>query len=554
MTTVRLGNSMLGAMLALIAGILVVYPIVQLLLETVIGGDRTADSFLLPYREAFASPVALSAIWGTIWLTASSLLFGVPLAIMLAWITSSTDAPLGKFLSMLPTLALALSPLVGAIGWLILLSPRVGLLNLLARRIFGLDGPVGPFDAYSLTVIVMLMTFYIVPYIYGPVHTAFLRLDSSLTEAARICGADQKSVLLSVLLPVLRPSILAGALIAGVMAAAMFAIPLVLSSGTGLRVIPTQIYQYINQQGRPAPAMAMASLLMVSAGIAMLLYFRLLGRARFVTVSGKGSRSTRTRLGRWKWLATGFVLLYLFLALILPLGTLSYLSLVGFWSSNVFEQAISLEQYRQLIEFPRAVKGIVNSAWLSAIAAAGAVTIGLLVSYRRLRWPTAANRAIALSSSLPLGVPSIVLGLAFLMAFTGGLLPLYGTALILIFAYFVHVLPICVRNCDASLLQIAPELEEAGLVCGDNRAGILRRILVPIVGRSLVGVWGLSFIILFRDVSISVLLFTQSTIPSSVALLSIFEQGWITGAAAYSILITVFSALVVVLVVRNSEE
>ena len=540
-----------GILLGIVIAIFVVYPLIELVIATLSSGP-SGEGVLHSYIEAFGSPRGLSSAWGTVWLTSVTLLFGVPLAVLLAWITSSTDAPLGRSLAMLPTLTLALSPLVGAIGWLVLLAPRVGMVNLAIRQVFGLDIEVGPFNAYSVPVIVMLMVFYIVPYVYGPTFAAFAQVDASLQEAARICGASNRWILFTVTLPILRPAVLAGGLIAGVMAASMFAIPLILSSGTGLHVIPTQIYHYINQEGRTGPAMAMASMLSIVTITAMVMYFRILGRGRFVTISGKGSRRVRIRLGPWRWLATAVVLLFLFLALIVPLGSLIYLSLVGFWSRNVFDQVVSFAQYRRLLDFPFAIDGLVNSAWLAMTGSVIALAVGLIVSYRRVRRPHFGNQALSFFSSLPLGVPSIVLGLAFLAAFTGGLVPLYGTVFILIVAYAVHMLPIAMRSSDAGLLQISPELEEAGLVCGDTRSGILRRILVPILRHPLLAAWGLCFIILYRDLSISILLYTPKTTPSSVALLQIFDQGWMTGAAAYSIIVTLISVLVVGLIIKSS--
>ncbi|MFI5011612.1 MAG: ABC transporter permease [Hyphomicrobiales bacterium] len=540
-----------GAVLGLSVAVFVVYPLLQLLLNALAIG--AGGALLQPYREAFASPVALSALWGTVWLTAASVLFGVPCAVLLAWITSSTDAPLVKALAALPTLSLALSPLVGAVGWLVLLAPRVGILNLALRHVLGLHADIGPLNAYSIPVIVMLMSFYVVPYVYGPAYAAFTQIDSSLLEAARICGAEPRSAFLTIAVPILRPAILAGALIAAVMAASMFAIPLILASGTGLRVIPTQIYQYINQEGRPAPATAMASLLSAATILAMFLYLRALSHGRFVTVSGKGARRSRAKLGGWRWTATSAVLLFLTLSFIVPLASLIYLSLVGFWSGDVFSQKVSFDQYRRLVDFPSAMRALFNSTWLSALAATLALLCGLIVSYRRLRRPHAGNRLLAFLASLPLGVPSIVLGLAFLFAFTGAPLPLYGTAAILVLAYTVHVLPISARNSEAGLRQLAPELEEAGRVCGDTRGGVLRRILVPLLRQPLLAAWALTFIILFRDVSISVLLYTPSTIPSAVALLSIFDQGWITGAAAYSVIVTAISVVIVGLVIISQS-
>jgi iron(III) transport system permease protein len=82
---------------------------------------------------------------------------------------------------------------------------------------------------------------------------------------------------------------------------------------------------------------------------------------------------------------------------------------------------------------------------------------------------------------------------------------------------------------------------------------VIWRILLPAIRQPLLAAWGLSFIILFRDVSISILIYTASTAPSSVALLAIFDQGWMTGAAAYSILMTLISAAVVALIIRATR-
>ncbi len=545
-----LSASLLGLSMAVMVLVLVAWPMTQLVIST-LGGDEGPLHY---YVEAFDSPVALSALWGSVWLTVVTLLFGIPLAMLLAWITSSTDAPLAEPLEVLPTLTLALSPLVGAIGWMVLLSPRVGILNLLLRQWFGLDMDSGPLNAFSLPVIIMLMTFYVVPYIYGPVNGAFRQVDASLLEAARACGASSSATLWTVTLPLLRPALLAGGLIGGVMVASMFAIPLILSSGTGLNVIPTQIYHYINQEGRPGPAMAMASLLTIVTVTAMGFYFKVLGRGRFVTVAGKGARRVRVALGIWRWPATLFVLLFLFLAMVVPLLTLLYLSLVGFWSNNVFSQPLNFVQYQRLVDFPAAVQGLYNSTWLAGVGATLALVGGFIASYRRLRVPSLVTRSVAFLAGLPLGIPSIVLGLAFLYTFTGGPLPLYGTAFILIACYAIHVMPIAMRNSDASLLRVSPELEEAGLVCGDTRSGIVWRILLPAIRQPLLTAWGLSFIILFRDLSISILMYTSSTTPSSVALLGIFDQGWITGAAAYSIIMTVISAGVVAMIIKTSSR
>jgi iron(III) transport system permease protein len=535
-----------GSVLVLWAAlaVFVLWPLFQLIAQTFTPAPGESAN---AWHEAFAQPVALKAIWGTVWLTALSLVFAVPVALLLAWITACTDAPGARRLALLPTLGLAISPLVGAIGWLTMTAPRVGSVNLLLRAAFDLHMDTGPLDANSLTMIVMLTSLYIVPYIYAPAHAAFHQVDASLAEAGMVCGGTGRAVLATLLFPLLRPAILAGALIGGVMAAAMFAIPLILASDTGLHVIPSEIYHLLQQEGRPAPAMALATLLTAATVLAMAGYARALRRAGFVTVTGKGARPLRSRLGAWRWPATAFVLVFLLFAMVLPLASLIHLSLAQMWGRDLWSQPLGFRAYVTAMQFPAAVEGLVNSAWLSAAGASLALVIGATISWRRARLATRFDRALAFVGSLPLGVPSIVLGLAFLVAFTGGWFPLYGSAAILVLAYAAHALPIALRSSDAGLAQVSTELEEAAEVCGDSRAGVLVRIAAPLLRRPLIAAWGIVFIILFRDISISILLYTPKTVPSTVALLQLFDLGDMPATAAYSIIVTAVSAGVVAL-------
>lgn len=543
------GMPFLQLLVLVVVVLLVAYPLTRLVWRTIYAAESGGFT-LAPYQEALSSPITLDAIWGTLWLTTATLLVAVPLAVLLAWITSSTDAPLAKRLAVIPILSLAVPPLVGSIGWLVLLAPQAGLLNILIRTAIGSAEREGPFNAYSLPVIVMVMGLYTVPYIYGPVYAAFNRLDGEMQEAGWITGGRPFTIARTIVLPVLRPAILAGTLIGGVTAASTFVIPLILASGTGLRVLPTLVYQMVNQEGRVEPATALASLLSLFTITGLLFYRRALREGSFVTVRGKGFRPAHVRLGRWRWAATTILLLFVLFAIVLPMLALLYISMVGFWSSKVFEQTLSFSQYARLFDRPFAFQALLNSGWLSVAGATLAVLIGLLVAYMQLRRPGRTNGFLSFLATLPLGIPAIVLGLSVLYSYTGGPLSLYGTPAILILGYCAHMLPIGVRNGEAGLRQISPELEEAALIAGDTTGGVMRRITLPLMLPPLLAAWALAFIVLYRDLPISILMYTAGTIVSSVSLLNIFEQGSLPAAAAYAVVITLVSSVVVWFVMR----
>ncbi|MGH3757773.1 ABC transporter permease [Actinophytocola sp.] len=543
------------AVVALLA-VLIGYPIGLLLWRTIVPEDRPAQPARLfgPFVEAFTNDATLSALWGTLWLTAIVLVIAVPLAVLLAWAASCTDAPLAGKLAFLPIISLAISPLVGAIGWLILLSPRAGLLNVLLRSVFGMDSVDGPLDAHSQPVIILVMVLYIVPYIYGPTFAAFARIDGSLFEAARASGASTMTAVRTVVVPVIRPAILAGTLIGGVSAAAVFAIPLVLAGGTGLRVIPTLIYQAVVGEGRLDIATALASILGALTIVGMALYLRALGPASFATITGKGLRRLRIRLGGWRFVLTGIVVVYLCLSIVLPLGALVYLSFSGFWSANVFSQPLSLGQYDLILNSTEHIRALVNSGWISALAASLALLLGSLGAYVALRRGGRVGKSLSYGFILPIGIPPIVAGVAILYAFVGPPFPLYGTVAIMVVGYVVIALPVSFQYAESGLRQIGRELAEAAQTVGDTPGGTLLRITAPLVRRPLFVAWGIVFINLFRDLGVSVMVYTPQTLVAPISLLGFFETGSLPTAAAYSVVITVVSGVVVWVILFLNHE
>lgn len=527
---------------------LLIYPFGMMIADTFGTAGLTLDVL----RQTLTGSTGRSAIWGTLWLSTVTVLVAVPVAVSLAWVTALTDAPLARRLALLPVLSLAVPPLVGTIGWLILLSPQAGLLNVLVRDVFGLEGPTGPFNAFSLPVIVMLMVLYAIPYIYGPVYGAFRKVDANLLEAARVSGSGGFKAFRQIILPVVRPAILAGALIGGVMAASNFVIPLVLASGTGLRVIPTFVYQLVNQQGDTGPAVILGLLLTVLTIAGMLLYLRAVGRgSSFTTITGKGLRVPKIVLGRRGYIATAGLLGYLVLAIVLPMLCLAYMSLTGYWSGQLFDQPLSLRQYPLTFERPFAWTALGNSAWLGAAGATLAVTFGLTIAAaHHARRSSRVLSGLSVLATLPMGVPAIVVGIAFLTAYSNGPVVLYGTPLLIVLAYCIHQLPIGLRNADSALRQVAGELDEAARMAGARPVARAKDVYLPLLRQPLLAAWATCFIILFRDLPITVLLYTPQTIVSSIGLLNIFEGGSMPGTAAYAVAITLVSMAGVVVVGR----
>ena len=117
-------------------------------------------------------------------------------------------------------------PAVAAVtGCIFLLSPKVGYLNIMLRKLPFLAGlEQGPFDIYSVSWTVIITGLLVSSFVYLFVFTGIKNMGPELEAAAVACGASPLRRLFTITLPLLRPSIVASAglafpiLVAGVVA------------------------------------------------------------------------------------------------------------------------------------------------------------------------------------------------------------------------------------------------------------------------------------------------------------------------------------------------
>jgi iron(III) transport system permease protein len=184
-------------------------------------------------------------------------------------------------------------------------------------------------------------------------------------------------------LPVLAPAITGVLILSFVVGLEYFDVPLLLGTPVGIRVFSTQIYALITDQ-TPADygAASALALLLVAIVIALVAaQWRILGTRRYTTVTGKSYRQDRWDIGRWRWAGTAFIVVYVVLAIVAPLGQLLVGSLQPFFGGT---GDYSLVNYRWLVENPTTLTALRNTLVVALGAVAG--TAGLA-----MRMPPAAN-------------------------------------------------------------------------------------------------------------------------------------------------------------------
>ena len=536
-----------GAALAL----LVLSPLVALLYGAFMNaapGEKGAFS-LDAFVEAWSDPAAWTAAATSLGLAVARLAVVMPITVFLAWALTRTNMPLRRLMEGLIVSHIFLPFLPLAMSWAVLASPRSGLLNVLLRSALHLQGPEGPLNIYSVAGLVWLSGLGIPTYLYLLIGPAFRSMDASLEEAARMAGCGSLATLRRITLPLLAPAILGTAILAFVLALQSFEPELILGAPAQVFVFSTQIFRYIEGFTVPryGPATALSGLFLVVTFALVILQARLLGRRRFITVTGRGFRARPIDLGRWRYLVLGVVFLFVFFSTLLPLATLalaSFMRIYGLFTANWFTTA----HYETLLQNAKLLPAIGNTIVMAALSAALTMLLTLLTSYVATRTRLAGRQALDALTWLPLTMPGIVLAVGMIWAYVAFVrlpFPFYGTLAILIVAVTITALPTGARLMNGTMVQIGAELEESARVHGGSFVSTLRRILVPLLTPALLSGWLVLFAFATKNFVTVSLLYSPQSIVLPALQYEMWNGGQAEGAAALGTINMLFSLVLV---------
>src|ERR1700681_588741 len=241
-------------------------------------------------------------LWGaTLGFALGSSLLAIGLGFPCAWLLARTNVPFRQTVLVGAFLSLAAPLIVKGIGWILLLGPNNGLINVWLRSWLGLQGtPIELFGLGGMIVIEGLLWTPIALLLALPPLSA---MDPSLEEAASMCGASRWLTFKRVTLPLARPAILAVLLLSFIRALEGFEVPLLIGIPGGVVTVTTALFQSIHSGFVPryGEARAYAVLLTGAVAVPLFLYYRATRQsAKFATVTGKGFRPSRIDLGMWK--------------------------------------------------------------------------------------------------------------------------------------------------------------------------------------------------------------------------------------------------------------
>lgn len=459
----------------------------------------------------------------------------VPIGALLAFLLVRTDLPGRRWIEPLILVPMFVSSVVLAFGFVVALGP-VGIASLWVK---GLAGSV-PWNIYSLGSLVVIAGLTHVPHVFLYASSALRSLGSDVEEAARTAGAGPMRVALTVSLPMVAPSLLYSAVLVFFLGFELFGLPLVLGDPEGILVLATYLYKLTNKLGTPSYQL-MAVVVVVIIGISLplvALQRQLLKNAnRYVSVKGKASGQRPVPIGAMKWPALALIGAWLAVTVVIPVVGLVLRSFLSGWGEGVsILDSLTTAHFRELMEFSNLVRGITNTLALAVFGGAASVALYTLVNFAAHRWRSVWTFGLDYLVLLPRAMPGLVAGLAifWVFLFTAPLRPLRQTLIAVWIAYTLVWLAYGMRLVSSSLLQIGPELEEAGRVVGAGPGRVSRDITLPLIRAGLLGSWVLIFITFVREYSTGVYLLSPGTEVIGSLLVSLWGTGAIDLVTALS--------------------
>ncbi|MEU4450363.1 iron ABC transporter permease [Nocardioides sp. NPDC023903] len=379
-----------------------------------------------------------------LWNTGRLLVGGVALSVVFgvcgAWVVERTSLPLSGWWHGALCAPLAIPAFVNGYAWV---------------------ATTHAVQSYLGAVLVVSLSYY--PLVYLPTVAALRRLDPSLEEVAAVLGRRPREVFLRVVLPTVAPAVLGGALLVGLHLLAEYGALQLLNYPTLTTAI---LQQYGTAFNGPAATLLAGVLLLACLGL-LALEMLIRGPARRARVgSGTARPTTRLRLGRGT--VPVVVALGVFVALAVGLPAASLVR----WLVRGASAELDLSRL-----LPAAGTSVALAAVAGVVATAAAVPVVWQAVRRRTSWSLGVERVTYVTSALP----GVVVALALVTVAIGWLPGLYQTVPLLVAAYVILFLPRALVAVRGVLELVPPRLEEVALSLGLTRAGVMRRVTLPLL-------------------------------------------------------------------------
>ncbi|MYQ91220.1 ABC transporter permease subunit [Streptomyces sp. SID4946] len=242
-----------------------------------------------------------------------------------------------------------------------------------------------------------------------------------------------------------------------------------------------------------------------------------------------------------------------FLVLFLPLFALPLLVVLGasfatHWSS-VLPSGLTLANYRSATR-GEALQALVTSLLTATGASLLALAVGTWAALAGAALGKRGKRVLDALFVLPVAVPSVVVGLSILVAFSQPPLLLNGTRWIVILAHTVLVTAFAHQSVSAAITRLDPAYEQAAASLGARPSYVLWRVRLPLLLPSLTAAAGLCFALSMGELSATMMLYPPDWTPLPVLIYAATDRGALFTGSAVAVVLMAATLLVLFAVSR----
>jgi iron(III) transport system permease protein len=186
------------------------------------GGPLTLQNFV----EVYADTTTYEIVGNTLLFALGSVLVALFFAVPLSWLLMRTDIPFKKTFYVLLTVGILIPVFLRTIAWILLLSPRIGLLNKWLMEIFDLAAP--PLSLYNIAGMAFIQGISFVPGAFFMLSAAYRAMDPTLEEAAYTAGVGKLTTFLRINIPLTWPAMAAVMVYLFMTGIAVFEVPAII--------------------------------------------------------------------------------------------------------------------------------------------------------------------------------------------------------------------------------------------------------------------------------------------------------------------------------------
>ncbi|HCQ6002177.1 TPA: putative 2-aminoethylphosphonate ABC transporter permease subunit [Clostridioides difficile] len=518
-------------------------PIIYLFVQAFLDKDGVFVG-LQNFQEYLASESLLNSLKNTVFVSVISTVISLTLALVYAYALTRTKIKFKCFFKSLAMFPMFAPTMMHAIGLVYLFGNQGLVTNLL-----GVHVPI-----YGAVGIILAQIIYVFPQSFQILYISLSSTDYRLYEASNTMGISKIREFISITIPSIKYSLISSAFVSFTLCFTDFGAPKVI--GGEFNVLSIDVYkQIIGQQNMPMGATV--SILLLIPAIISFIVTKKIEKNQNSYITSK-SIPYKVKTNKLRDSILGGVVGIIAFGIIAVMLTVILSSLISVWP---YDLRLTLEHFSMKNSID-GIKPFINSIKMSLLTAILGTSFVFLFAYlneKTEKAPYLKSFGYFLST-LPMALPGLVLGIAYVLFFNklefnfmdtiyiknlfNGL---YGTLLIMVICNIVHFFSVAFITATTAIKKVDKELDMVAKSMGINSASILKNVTIPLCLPAVLENFMYFFLNSMVTISALVFIYTASSKVAAISIVQLDDKGSTAQAAALAVLILVTNILVKVI-------